>query len=604
MEQINFLKADVESQQQFYSKSLESFESQLEKRLQFDLRRFSDLDKKNSYAQCDYFDWQIALESNENPKSQLFKALINLFQCWKSCMTYIQTPKIITDSTMKLGDSDHDEKMRMHDHPIGPRFIDMGQEINNVLENILDAMNKTKLSENWKLSHSIVSVILMNLRRFVSLQRIYLVVEEYIEPCKVNAVSDNDYYGLSTPVTAQENSKRNCPIIKFVFVASMDIDVYRNALSCLLNNISRSFTRIYCCKCKRRFFGSINDTDEYSHHDITLLIPKVKEVVNDLTLGLGSQQKSFRENINNLHSSINAIVMALNSIKSCLSHRLCYPKIYQDFYFPLTGATSEMVSLVDAMEHLIKLLDNHWLPHLQARCTNIDIFPPTNASSIIMSANSRLQAAEPRQKLSDLKSNLELACRNQTIQKDLKIKFEQMQQQLHIETLKCSQYQLRIDELEKLETSNLCACNDLLESFTDARTKIEFTINSQHQRQVEEYESKIKEFHNRTRSLISKLDQLLDQNSQLEKTVEESKRQIEASKQERDLINYSYDQQSTLMTEHLNELNAILLASEVKVAKLTQTKITCPYCSCIAAIGLFYICHIYSRCNCKFGIPR
>ncbi|UKJ87801.2 hypothetical protein MACJ_000241 [Theileria orientalis] len=640
--EINTLNKGVESLKKEHSKDLIEWKVKLNEKFKFDLRRNSFINLNNVYqngGDALNLDVHYSLSNYE-----LFNLLVSsfgsFFSCWKLAFKFIQCSLISNDVTSNSVNGSHElNDTESTNSSSGFNNFDVSDEtdirystvfnnvdlraLNNVdklvnnIENLLvmvcadfeKIMSRGKTFDSEQFNN--ISSAVKHLNEFFKLQRIYFCVEEYVLP-----------YGTST----KDNRHSTKYLINlFGDIKKIILRFYCNVKSALYlindkkRNQSKLLYTVLTNECGNSGESSSESSESFCVRSQSSLDSSLQSSTyadsyrNTSTKSIELQHRNLHYLIKSLFANVNDLKTTLNELKESLSHRLCYPKVYNGFFLPFTGGTNQMVQLTSSLSKLESDLTNmtemRIRSYLNYMYTSLKFYSDSNhfnfknykvkthnTTEYINRCNQLLSGSNPRIKLANLQKDLHLARRNENELAELKLKFANMQELLEIATYTSKKYE---DELERLKRTNeleaICEriFNKLQLKFANANVNNNSYANTN---KLESYK-KIRKLNAHVKYLLKTITALEDSNKQLKLALQLNRKQYLAVKENEDSIHRNYNEQLVLMSEHISELNNAILNSEYKIAELTQTKVSCPSCGFNNTLGSMMGVDDKGRCS-------
>ncbi|GIX66261.1 kelch repeat-containing 1, putative [Babesia caballi] len=334
--------------------------------------------------------------------------------------------------------------------------------------------------------------------------------------------------------------------------------------------------------------------------------------------------RSIRSLSRRLFATLKDLMGVVSVFKSVVSHRLCYPKLAEGFFFPLTGGSPEMVDLGTAiadlemhMSHITEDSVSLFLgAMLQSRrdaqcCPSPGVLQPspsalaaTAASSVarrtsqsIECYNAQLERAHSRIRLSTIDVSLRLAEEERREMRSWNERLRSMNEELMTARARCAhlEAQLSAGQTGDLQDDRLVSEVERLLSryrFHDRQSSGGAVSYAEHSAVLgelyalrEDSGRKVKKLGVYVRHLVKSVELLEDSNRQLRQALCLHAEQYAESKAAAESVHLNYNEQIALMSEHISELNNAIVQAEYRVSEFSGARITCPACRTTTPLG-------------------
>ncbi|GBE59779.1 kelch repeat-containing 1, putative [Babesia ovata] len=359
----------------------------------------------------------------------------------------------------------------------------------------------------------------------------------------------------------------------------------------------------------------------------TLSGVKYSERLRSLTDELSSS-RPLRSLERRLFSGLKEVLGIVSVFKSVMSHRLCYPKMLDGFFFPLSGGSPEMVDLGAAIadfetnisrvtEHIVSLRLHG---ALQMRRNSVCCAQMESASAVtsetastakpsIMSkhvvpqfvgaVNAQLLTSPNRVCISTVSDRIRMAEDERREMSTCNERLSAMNEELMAARARCDALESRLAESYGLSLKEERLVSEFERLFSryhyhDKQLSMGGVAMHSHHSDLltelhalrEDSGQKMKKLAVYVRHLVKSVEQLEDSNRQLRRALSLHAEQYAESKAAAESVHLNYNEQIALMSEHISELNNSIVQAEYRVSELSDAMITCPACRAKCSLGM------------------
>ncbi|XP_954429.1 uncharacterized protein TA21350 [Theileria annulata] len=571
----------IENEKNEYEKDKIEWNKKLNEKFKFDLRRNHYINLNNSYQNPNLSEVYGDRMSINELMTIIMESLNELFKCWNSCIKFVQCTKINNEESDSEVANDYtfitlftnDVHILRNIDTITQKITGILMRLCNGLELLIDGTEKSNFTS-----------FLQDLKELFKYQRIYFCTENYLIQYS-NSEVDNP--STANPGTVNPNVNSN---------TVNDINLIK-----VFGSFSKILTKLY------KSFHSILYLSEVKSVNYSNLL--INELINEFTISYGETNSQAKDNSNSVdftlnksynlvYASVKDLTVLLLELRDILSHRICYPKIVKGLFLPFSGGTKQMVQLSASItklhENLVLLTESRINTYItKFILSNNEV---NSTVKYIEECNKKLVNSDERINLTNLETELSKAKRNENELNELRIKYSNVQEQLSLETLNANNYLNELNSLKKTDhIQTICTnlFNETFNKYTINTTGTDESVNEE----LMLSNSKINKLTNNIKYLIKMVNNLEDTNNQLKLALQVNKDQYKQAKENEDSIHRNYNEQLVLMSEHITELNNAILASEYKIAELTQTKVSCPSCGFNNTLGSMMGVDDKGRCS-------
>ncbi|CDR95900.1 hypothetical protein, conserved [Babesia bigemina] len=339
-----------------------------------------------------------------------------------------------------------------------------------------------------------------------------------------------------------------------------------------------------------------------------------------------SSSRPLRSLERRVFSGLKDVVGIVSLFKSVMSHRLCYPKMLDGFFFPLSGGSPEMIDLGSAIadfethiarvtEHIVSLRLHGALQmrrnsvccpraELTSALTSEAITGKSSTTSkhvvplFVGAVNAQLLSSPNRVCISTVSDRIRMAEEERREMSTCNERLSAMNEELMAARARCDALESRLAESYGLSLKEERLVSEFERLFSryhyhDKQLSMGgFAAHSHHSDLLTELHAlredsgqKMKKLAVYVRHLVKSVEQLEDSNRQLRRALSLHAEQYAESKAAAESVHLNYNEQIALMSEHISELNNSIVQAEYRVSELSGAMITCPACRSKCSLG-------------------
>ncbi|KAK1442142.1 hypothetical protein BgAZ_401720 [Babesia gibsoni] len=482
------------------------------------------------------------------------------------------------------------------------------------------------------------------IRDFSRNQRIYLCIEEYLSPYKVTGTVQTNSRLKSGPrllisclgelaqTIAKIYTRCVCSISYLDDLAIMEVESMVTVITNELErpkgpDIQRGNNRLQTIVSKDQKTSCMDETERVNG--------KVQSIRNDRfghILGDSASDKALRSFSSRYVHIMKELLIVVNKLKSAVSYRVCCPKLLGKQFFPLSGGSSKMIEFstsIDNLESNIALITEDMILSklkcmLKSRRDSLCLGGTASEGNANMmdnaettgtplghmytlqhvsETNTTLLNSTKRINLDNIESSMTAAEEDRRQMQLYNDQLRTLHEELMIAKTRCAALEEQLKDQDAVGSfGEKCATEiDKLvsryKSFNHAKSgendKAQ-SANSKHDLSSELHMMResnmknVKKLSAYVKYLVRTVGMLEDSNRLLKQSIQQHVEQYNACVRMEESNRASFNEQISLMSEHISELNASIMQAEYRVTELSNSCITCPKCKTKCSLGTFY----------------